>query len=87
MEFDSATSLLKAGTIIEKGKPRRPAEGGALLRKQPGGVSRSMKVLPLLAQLLAHNLRDSAPQRDAAPQDAAPQDAAPLEIFIRNFGA
>jgi len=47
-----------------------------------------MKVLPLLAQLLAHNLRDSAPQRDAAPQDSAPQrDAAPLEIFIRNFGA
>ena len=45
-----------------------------------------MKVLPLLAQLLPHNLRDSAPQRDAAPQDAAPQDAAPLEIFIRNFG-
>ena len=51
MEFDCATSIHKAGTIIEKGKPRRPAEGGTLLRKQPGGVSRSMKVLPILENL------------------------------------
>ena len=65
MEFDSATSLLKAGTIIEKGKPRRPAEGGARLRKQLGGVSRSMKVLPILENLQVRQKSQVRPQKGA----------------------